>query len=565
MEDVLSCQICSSYYDLESHRPKSLPCGHTFCSECLQHINLEQGRLECPVDKEMCYEIPDELADNQSLKSLVLSLEVRCPRHLDVIVRHICLTHRCLICEQCELPCNQDCATRSLLEDKQEVTISLCTYLNTLEGQLTTFTAYQQQQLADKYTLKVQELLQLIRDFEKEVQKSAAQQGPWYACEACGGASTQLDLTSFQICCQYCLRGKASTNLGNLDQLRVEVATALTELFKKVNFCDLPLELLKGLQDIYLTPLEDLQTLGKWVLLLTQSQSDVNFAALPAVFYCPRCFQLIQKETCYMRKLPCLCLHAICFPCAEAQAFSLVDITRCPLDQMEYLMCATNLPILQPPTQPIILQPPAQSIILPELPAPQVQSLPLPLPNLDKDHFFIDRFDSVLPGEGSGPKNKGWGVNFRSNQVEVLTLTTSSTVQLYGLSLANPIGTNANVAQLSLFVGEAAAGPALYYHPRPVLLKSSQGILTYVYLSQLVELRVGTKYSLKVQFVPAEEPCEKLTLYRGNPETRPEVWIGSDNTVWEFGSVSQVEAGEFVTGRNDMSGPVLRLLYLNCN
>lgn len=255
-----------------------------------------------------------------------------------------------------------------------------------------------------------------------------------------------------------------------------------------------------------------------------------------------------------MRKLPCLCLHAICFPCAEAQALSLVSITKCPLDQMEYFMCSTNLPILQPPVQPIIPL---------ELPVPQVQSLPLPMPNLDKGHFFINRFDSVLPGEGSGPKNKGWGVNFRGNQVEVLTLTASSTVQLYGLSLANPIGANANVVQLALFVGEAAVGPALYYHPRSVLLKG-QGILTYVYLSQLVDLIVGTKYTLKVQFVPAEEPCEKLTLYRGNPESRPEVWIGSDNTVWEFGPVSQVEMGEFVTGRNDMSGPVLRLLYLNC-
>jgi hypothetical protein len=504
----------------------------------------------------MCYEIPDELADNQALKSLILRLEVRCPRHLDVIVHYICLTHRCLICEQCELPCDRDCATRSLLEDKQEVTMSLCTYLNTLEGQLTAFTAYQQQQLAEKYNLKLQELLQLIRDLEKELQSSLAQQGPWYACESCGSAATQLDLTSFETCCHICIRGKASTDLGNLDQLRIEVAKTLTELFKKVNFCDLPLELLQGLQDLYSTPLEGLQTLGKWVLLLTQSQSDATFDALPAVFYCPSCFQLIQKETCYMRKLPCLCLHAICFPCAEAQALSLVIITRCPLDQMEYLMCAANLPILQPQAQPIIL---------PELPAPQVHSLPLPLPNLDKDHFFIDRFESVLPGEGSGPKNKGWGVNFSSNQVEVLTLTTSSTVQLYGLSLANPIGANATIVQLKFYVGEAAAGPALYLHPRSVLLKNGQGILTYVYLSQLVELRVGTKYSLKVQFVPAEEPCEKLTLYRGNPESRPDVWIGSDNTVWEFGPVSQVENGEFVTGRNDMSGPVLRLLYLSSN
>lgn len=554
MEDVLSCQVCSCYYDLEIHRPKSLPCGHTFCQECLQHINLEQGRLECPIDKEMCYEAPEELADNQSLKGLILRMEVRCPRHLNVIVHQICLTHRLLICEQCLRPCNETCIFRSLLENKGEVLTSLCTYLDSLEGQ-TPLTLAQQQRLAGKYKLEILDLLQLIRELEAQMSRppNPEQSHPLY-CGACGAFATLLDLTSFEVCCYNCSQDRKSGELGQLPQLRIQVATALTQLFKRINFFDLSLELLEGLQNLYSTQCEGLQMLGKWVVALAQNEKEADFADLPLVFHCPGCFQKLSKESCYMRKLPCLSLHAICISCAERQAQS-QQVTICPLDQMQYLICATTLPTLQSPPQAIAM--------LPKVLATSVQSIPLSLPQLSEGCFFIDRFLSVLPGEGIAPKPKGWGVNFLESQVEVLTLFTSNSVRLYGLGLANPVIADAYVKQLAFYEGTVAAGAAFYNHLRPVLLKSSQGVLTYVYLSQVVELRAGSKYTLKVQFVPAEEPCEKLMLFRGNPESRPEVWIGSDDTVWDFESATGVEPGELVSGRNDLSGPILRLLYLS--
>ena len=495
------------------------------------------------MDKEMCYDAPEDLADNQALKGLILRMEVRCLRHLDVIVRRICLTHRLLICEQCVRPCNEACSCRSLLEDKREVLISLCTHLDSLEGQAT-LTLTQQQRLAGKYNLEIQDLLQLICDLERQVQPQSLY------CEACGAVATLLDLTSFELRCSNCAWDKTSGELGELSKLRIEVATALTQLFKHVNFSDLSLELLEGLQNLYSAQPEGLQALGKWVVALTQNEKEAGFADLPPVFYCPSCFQRIDKEGCCMRKLPCLRLHAICIPCAERQAE--LQFTTCPLDQQQYLICATSLPALQ-----------SQAIAVPpEVLGTPVQSIPLPRPILDEGNFFIDRFVSVLPGEGTGPKNKGWGVNFLGNQVEVVTLFTSNSVHLYGLGLANPVVGEAYVKHLAFYEGEMAAGNSFYHYPRPVLLKSSLGVITYVYLSQIVELREGTKYTLKVQFVPAKEPCEKLTLFRGNPESRPDVWIGSDDTVWDFNSVSVVDAGELVSGRNDLSGPILRLLYL---
>ncbi|XP_026288940.1 uncharacterized protein LOC113213929 [Frankliniella occidentalis] len=53
----LQCDICFIDYDLDSHRPKSLPCGHTICKECVQRAELEK---KCPT----CWkELPGDLGD----------------------------------------------------------------------------------------------------------------------------------------------------------------------------------------------------------------------------------------------------------------------------------------------------------------------------------------------------------------------------------------------------------------------------------------------------------------------------------------------------------------------
>lgn len=41
----MECPICLEEYDGTDHRPMSLPCGHSLCSECLGDIN------ECPQDR----------------------------------------------------------------------------------------------------------------------------------------------------------------------------------------------------------------------------------------------------------------------------------------------------------------------------------------------------------------------------------------------------------------------------------------------------------------------------------------------------------------------------------
>ncbi|XP_042882336.1 uncharacterized protein LOC122259532 isoform X3 [Penaeus japonicus] len=51
-KSIAVCHICSTSYDNETQRPKILPCGHTFCSQCLLNlIERNDGQVACPLCK----------------------------------------------------------------------------------------------------------------------------------------------------------------------------------------------------------------------------------------------------------------------------------------------------------------------------------------------------------------------------------------------------------------------------------------------------------------------------------------------------------------------------------
>ncbi|XP_052130965.1 uncharacterized protein LOC113208475 isoform X2 [Frankliniella occidentalis] len=58
----LKCDICFVNFDLDSHRPKCLPCGHTICKECVEKPDM--GR-KCPTcRKAFRQRRPEDLPDN---------------------------------------------------------------------------------------------------------------------------------------------------------------------------------------------------------------------------------------------------------------------------------------------------------------------------------------------------------------------------------------------------------------------------------------------------------------------------------------------------------------------
>ncbi|XP_026290047.2 uncharacterized protein LOC113214789 isoform X1 [Frankliniella occidentalis] len=61
IDTELLCDICFVQFDLNNHRPKSLPCGHTICIECVQNPALGK---KCPTCRKDLTADPGSLPDN---------------------------------------------------------------------------------------------------------------------------------------------------------------------------------------------------------------------------------------------------------------------------------------------------------------------------------------------------------------------------------------------------------------------------------------------------------------------------------------------------------------------
>ena len=49
-QDPYKCSSCTCFYDMESIKPHSLKCGHTFCRECLLE-RFKNQRIKCDICK----------------------------------------------------------------------------------------------------------------------------------------------------------------------------------------------------------------------------------------------------------------------------------------------------------------------------------------------------------------------------------------------------------------------------------------------------------------------------------------------------------------------------------
>jgi len=50
MDSIFECGVCFKMYNHQDKKPHSLPCGHTFCLECLRQIS-KHSIIKCPFDK----------------------------------------------------------------------------------------------------------------------------------------------------------------------------------------------------------------------------------------------------------------------------------------------------------------------------------------------------------------------------------------------------------------------------------------------------------------------------------------------------------------------------------
>ncbi|XP_066287812.1 uncharacterized protein [Branchiostoma lanceolatum] len=117
-DEFLVCRMCLNSF----HGPKSLPCLHTFCEQCVSVLHDQQKPLRCPICRQAHY-IPAEgvssLPDNFFIVSLAERLNASTQRRLGIIG---CETHpdQNLLFYCKEDACRKPVCTQCLLQDHSE-------------------------------------------------------------------------------------------------------------------------------------------------------------------------------------------------------------------------------------------------------------------------------------------------------------------------------------------------------------------------------------------------------------------------------------------------------------
>ena len=110
MESIKSCNVCYLSYDTKVYAPRSLPCGHTVCSNCLMKILNGQNLRKCPFDNKTFYPSQTSL-ENFPLNFVLMDLLEQknnniCKAHPDEKLKLMCLTDNRKICSECAI--NED-------------------------------------------------------------------------------------------------------------------------------------------------------------------------------------------------------------------------------------------------------------------------------------------------------------------------------------------------------------------------------------------------------------------------------------------------------------------------
>ena len=66
MDSIFECGVCFKSYSHNEKKPLSLPCGHTFCLECLKTLN-KHALIKCPFDKIAHHVIAENLPVNYAI------------------------------------------------------------------------------------------------------------------------------------------------------------------------------------------------------------------------------------------------------------------------------------------------------------------------------------------------------------------------------------------------------------------------------------------------------------------------------------------------------------------
>lgn len=262
-------------------------------------------------------------------------------------------------------------------------------------------------------------------------------------------------------------------------------------------------------------------------------------------------------------------------PVAQPRALPVQTALPKPLPQQTVMQTGPTSPQTQPvmpravpqPTQSVPKTPSFPVTASPTMPEiPKVPGTPLPPANLRPGELVVNRFPSVLPpmdipADRRIANQRGWYQTVGRNQVEAMVFITSDNLQLVGVSIAAPTSqTQASIVDfVNIYRNRDTKVPPAYSHRGRERIQGGNLLLGDVRFAQPFPVIAGQQYSLKIKL--SGNPEAAYETYRGNPFERPDIWITDDGVLWEFEECTLVEPTEYLNGQNNLSGPILRLIY----
>ncbi|CAL4129736.1 unnamed protein product, partial [Meganyctiphanes norvegica] len=103
--DKSVCSICVNTFDASNHRPRALPCGHGFCTACIQAC-ISKGNRNCPRCRvehgaNLATDLPVSFILEEFIHKLQISDVEMCPKHKGVPLHFFCKSHGFKICHSC--------------------------------------------------------------------------------------------------------------------------------------------------------------------------------------------------------------------------------------------------------------------------------------------------------------------------------------------------------------------------------------------------------------------------------------------------------------------------------
>ncbi|XP_066270932.1 tripartite motif-containing protein 2-like [Branchiostoma lanceolatum] len=145
---------------------EDLPCQHTFCQDCLQHLTERETTFKCPVCRQAVRKPPKGVQDLPN-NILVTSLQTRIQQEFTES-KNLCFLHESeeikLYCEECDVPvCNEcldqkhsDHRTISLKKAAEERKAPVQALLDEGRNNLVTYRTYMTSLTEKEKTLKEQ-------------------------------------------------------------------------------------------------------------------------------------------------------------------------------------------------------------------------------------------------------------------------------------------------------------------------------------------------------------------------------------------------------------------------